>query len=430
MPMQSGSDAVLRAMRRSYRQERYLGDHRRGARGDARTPRSPPTSSSASPARPRTTSSRRWTSCAQARFARAFTFQYSKRPGTPAADMPDQVPKAVVQERYERLIALQDEISWDANRALVGTEVEVLVSTGEGRKDAATGPGLRPRARRPAGARRGRRLRRSAPGDVVTAVVTYAAPHHLVADGRSHVATGRWRGGEATGPRQSPAGLPGRRCSRHRHGAAPTSAGADRLERRVRWAAARGGAATSCSALRDPRRRRRTCGPARASASASVRRSRMAARNGLDSRRCLRATRRRRRRAPAARRRASARRCAASPRAARARSRRSAPGGRAARSARPCGSPSVERLGLGDDRLLLALVRRPARRRARRTRPMRRAKKASCAARNRAHSASSTSRRRAAGRLPLGHQVAHLRRRSPSSPTTRTAPRPARPASP
>ncbi len=74
-----------------------------------------------------------------ARFAGAFTFQYSPRPGTPAATMADQVPKAVVQERYERLIALQDEISWDANKALVGREVEVLVSRGEGRKDGATG---------------------------------------------------------------------------------------------------------------------------------------------------------------------------------------------------------------------------------------------------------------------------------------------------
>ena len=40
----------------------------------------------------------------RARFSSAFTFQYSPRPGTPAADMPGQVPKAVVQERYDRLV--------------------------------------------------------------------------------------------------------------------------------------------------------------------------------------------------------------------------------------------------------------------------------------------------------------------------------------
>jgi tRNA-2-methylthio-N6-dimethylallyladenosine synthase len=74
----------------------------------------------------------------QARFASAFTFQYSIREGTPAATMPDQVPKAVVQERYERLIALQERISLEENQAQIGRELQVLVSTGEGKKDAET----------------------------------------------------------------------------------------------------------------------------------------------------------------------------------------------------------------------------------------------------------------------------------------------------
>ncbi|TXQ40994.1 tRNA (N6-isopentenyl adenosine(37)-C2)-methylthiotransferase MiaB, partial [Escherichia coli] len=72
------------------------------------------------------------------RFASAFTFQYSIRPGTPAATMPDQVPKEVVQERFERLVALQDHISAEENRRQVGRTREVLVSVGEGKKDAAT----------------------------------------------------------------------------------------------------------------------------------------------------------------------------------------------------------------------------------------------------------------------------------------------------
>ncbi len=82
--------------------------------------------------------------------------------------MPDQVPKHVVQQRYERLIALQERISWDNNRALVGSPVEVLVSAGEGRKDRATG--------RVSGRARDGRLvhvatggRDVAPGDTVTA---------------------------------------------------------------------------------------------------------------------------------------------------------------------------------------------------------------------------------------------------------------------
>jgi tRNA-2-methylthio-N6-dimethylallyladenosine synthase len=103
--------------------------------------------------------------------------------------MPDQVPKAVVQQRYERLIALQEEISWTAAKELIGQPVEVLVSSGEGRKDGATG--------RVSGRARDGRLVHvagtGAPGDLVTAQVTYAAPHHLVADG-GIVGRRVWRG--------------------------------------------------------------------------------------------------------------------------------------------------------------------------------------------------------------------------------------------
>jgi 2-methylthioadenine synthetase len=118
----------------------------------------------------------------QARFASAFTFQYSKRPGTPAAQLPDQIDPAIVQERYERLVASVNEIAWEQNKSLEGTEVEVLVAAGEGRKDASTA--------RISGRARDNRLvhvdvgdaRLPLPGDLVRARVTYAAPHHLVAD--------------------------------------------------------------------------------------------------------------------------------------------------------------------------------------------------------------------------------------------------------
>ena len=74
----------------------------------------------------------------EARFAGAFTFQYSKRPGTPAATMPDQVPHEVVQERYQRLIALVNDVAWAENRTQTGRVLEVLVAEGEGRKDEQT----------------------------------------------------------------------------------------------------------------------------------------------------------------------------------------------------------------------------------------------------------------------------------------------------
>src|SRR5207244_12234842 len=44
----------------------------------------------------------------EARFDAAYTFQYSPRPGTPAASFDDQVPKEVVQERFDRLVELQE----------------------------------------------------------------------------------------------------------------------------------------------------------------------------------------------------------------------------------------------------------------------------------------------------------------------------------
>jgi tRNA-2-methylthio-N6-dimethylallyladenosine synthase len=145
----------------------------------------------------------------QARFASAFTFQYSIRPGTPAATMPDQVPKAVVQERYDRLLALQESISWEANRALVGTEVEVLVATGEGRKDAST--------HRISGRARDNRLvhvglpqgaTAPRPGDLLTVRVTGAAPAYLIADvpaGAAPLRIERTRAGDAWDLREAAA---------------------------------------------------------------------------------------------------------------------------------------------------------------------------------------------------------------------------------
>ncbi|NLY51411.1 MAG: tRNA (N6-isopentenyl adenosine(37)-C2)-methylthiotransferase MiaB [Firmicutes bacterium] len=60
-------------------------------------------------------------------FDSAFTFIYSPRKGTPATDMPDQVPEEVKKERIYQLIDLQNKISLERNQALVGSEVEVLV---------------------------------------------------------------------------------------------------------------------------------------------------------------------------------------------------------------------------------------------------------------------------------------------------------------
>ena len=120
--------------------------------------------------------------------------------------MPQQVDPDVVQERYTRLVELVNEIAWEENRSLEGEAVEVLIAGGEGRKDE--------RTMRASGRARDNRLVHIATegldpiaeGDLVTAVVTYAAPHHLVADEvidvyRREGSPGTWPG--------VPLGMPG-----------------------------------------------------------------------------------------------------------------------------------------------------------------------------------------------------------------------------
>ena len=182
MPLQSGSDPVLQRMRRSYRQDRYLGiiDRVREAMPEAAITTDIIVGF---PGETDEDFEQTMHVVREARFASAFTFQYSKRPGTPAATMDDQIPKAVVQERYERLVALVNDIAWEENQRQEGRTLEVLIAEGEGRKD--------DRTARLSGRATDNRLVHVAvdesvgiprPGDMVTAEVTYAAPHHLVAD--------------------------------------------------------------------------------------------------------------------------------------------------------------------------------------------------------------------------------------------------------
>jgi len=187
MPLQSGSDRVLRAMRRSYRQSRFLDiiDRVRAAIPDAAITTDIIVGF---PGETEEDFLGTMEVVERARFSGAFTFQYSQRPGTPAATMADQVPRAVVQERYERLVARVNDIAWEENQRLVGRTVDLLVAEGEGRKDEQTRrlSGRAPDNRlvhftptRPDGAT----VDGIRPGDVVSVDVTYAAPHHLVADG-------------------------------------------------------------------------------------------------------------------------------------------------------------------------------------------------------------------------------------------------------
>jgi len=209
MPLQSGSDRVLRAMRRSYRSAKFLGilDRVRAAMPDAAI------TTDIIVGFPGETEEdfRETLRVVEAsRFSSAFMFQYSPRPGTPAATMDGQLPKEVVQERFERLLALQERIAGEEAARQVGRTLDVLVAEGAGKKDGAThrlsgrapdnrlvhlalpddvAAGAAGLAGAPASLDDPRladvavldpRLPR--PGDVVTVGVTRSAPHFLVAD--------------------------------------------------------------------------------------------------------------------------------------------------------------------------------------------------------------------------------------------------------
>jgi len=181
MPLQSGSDKVLKDMRRSYRSDKYLGilDRVRLAMPHASI------STDLIVGFPGETEEDFLETIRvveAARFAVTYTFQYSKRPGTPAAELPDQIPKAVVQERYERLLEVVNRVALEENQAQIGKTVEVLVAN-EGRKD--------DRTNRISGRARDFRLVHfevpeghevPRPGDLVTCTITEAAPYHLIAD--------------------------------------------------------------------------------------------------------------------------------------------------------------------------------------------------------------------------------------------------------
>jgi tRNA-2-methylthio-N6-dimethylallyladenosine synthase len=171
-PLQSGSDRVLRRMQRSYRSDRYLDWLRRirlAVPGIAVTTDIivgfPGETEEDFEATLRVTES--------ARFDAAFTFQYSPRPGTAAATHDEQVSKGVVQERFDRLVALQELISLEKNRQLVHSRVEVLVE-GPGRKR-----GLAGRTRTNKLVHMDGSLQA---GEFTDVVIREAHPHHLNGD--------------------------------------------------------------------------------------------------------------------------------------------------------------------------------------------------------------------------------------------------------
>ena len=179
MPLQSGSDDVLKAMRRSYRRDKYLGIIKRVREV---IPDAAITTDVivGFPGESEADFEQTLDLIREVRFANVFTFIYSIRPGTPAAEMENQIPEQLKQARYERLAKEVNQIVWEENQARIGTIVEVLVAAGEGKKDKATG--------RLSGRAKDNRLVHFIPdedtqtGDIVQVEITDAAPFHLISD--------------------------------------------------------------------------------------------------------------------------------------------------------------------------------------------------------------------------------------------------------
>lgn len=192
MPLQSGSDRILKLMRRSYRSDRYLGilEKVRSA-----IPNATITTDIivGFPGETEEDFQETLNLVEKARFMAAYTFQYSKRPGTPAATMPDQIAENIMRERYERLHKLQQRISGEVNQEVIGTEQEILVADFESKTGKVTGrtkdfrlahfavdPKKPPRS-----------------GDAVISKITQSSPNFILSD-EEPVSVRKTRGGDAS----------------------------------------------------------------------------------------------------------------------------------------------------------------------------------------------------------------------------------------
>jgi tRNA-2-methylthio-N6-dimethylallyladenosine synthase len=172
-PLQSGSDEVLKRMQRSYRRERYLGwlDRIRSAISDVAVTTDIIVGF---PGETERDFEQTLEVVEAARFDGAYTFQYSPRPGTRAASFDEQVPKSVVQERFDRLVVSQERISAEIATSLLGRTVEVLVEGGD-RKGRST----QSRTRTNRIVHLGEQIE---PGTFADARIVDTAPHHLAGE--------------------------------------------------------------------------------------------------------------------------------------------------------------------------------------------------------------------------------------------------------
>lgn len=135
LPLQSGSDRILKLMNRHYTRDQYLTIVRKARQmipGLAITT----DLIVGFPGETEEDFAETLSLMSEVQFDSAFTFQYSKRNGTPAAEMDEQISAEVVRERFGRLVDLQNKHSLASNEKIIGQSVEVLI---EGISESAPG---------------------------------------------------------------------------------------------------------------------------------------------------------------------------------------------------------------------------------------------------------------------------------------------------
>jgi tRNA-2-methylthio-N6-dimethylallyladenosine synthase len=133
-PVQSGSDAVLRRMKRAYSRASYL-DKVAMAREIVDGLAITTDIIVGFPGETEAEFDDTMSLVEHVRYDAAYMFQYSRRPGTTAATMDDQVPKAVTQARFNRLLERQTQISLERNSELVGRTVELTIERSSSKRD-------------------------------------------------------------------------------------------------------------------------------------------------------------------------------------------------------------------------------------------------------------------------------------------------------
>jgi tRNA-2-methylthio-N6-dimethylallyladenosine synthase len=135
LPVQSGSDRVLKAMHRGYTRERYLAiiGKLRAAKPEIGVTTDIIVGF---PGETEADFEETLSLCREVGFDLPFVFKYSPRRDTPAARLPDQVPDEIIEARHQRLLALGNEIAARRYQRHVGRQVQILVE-GPSRRNAA-----------------------------------------------------------------------------------------------------------------------------------------------------------------------------------------------------------------------------------------------------------------------------------------------------